>query len=115
MDWLLHPQLDQLSPPEQKDTALDSILRSLCSREQVHRGKGVRLFVQACVSAGSDYSPSLLTGIGLVTAFKIVRDQSHKPCDERFHQVLSGLAKKQKGSIDLIVYEQNLARSEAVF
>ena len=118
MDWLLNPKPhpeQNSQDSRQKDSALDSILKSLCSRQRANPGKGVRIFVQACVLAGSDYSPSLLSGVGLVTAFKLVRDQSHKSCDERFHHVLLGLSTKQKGNIDMIAYEQNLARSEAVF
>jgi 5'-3' exonuclease len=118
MDWLLNPKLEEAqskNDSKKKDSSLNSILKSLCSRQRSNPGKGIRLFVQACVLAGSDYSPSLLEGVGLVTAFKIVRDQSHKACDERFHHVLEGLTTKQAGKVDMYAYEMNLARSEAVF
>lgn len=118
MDWLLNPDFEEAhckNDFKKKDSSLLSILKSLYSRQRSHPGKGIRLFVQACVLAGSDYSPSLLEGVGLVTAFKIVRDQSHKACDERFHHVLKGLTTKQAGNVDQPEYEINLARSEAVF
>lgn len=118
MDWLLNCKLmydHQSNESKKKDSSLDSILKSLCRRELTNPGKGVRLFVQACVLAGSDYSPSLLNGVGLVTAFKIVRDQSHQLCNERFHNILQGLTTKQAREVDIVTYEENLARSEAVF
>ena len=118
MDWLLNRKImyeHQSNESRKKDSSFVSILKSLCSRELANPGKGVRLFVQACVLAGSDYSPSLLNGVGLVTAFKLVRDQSHQLCNKRFYHILQGLTTKQAREVDIVNYEENLARSEAVF
>ena len=118
MRWLF----DEKSIPQrhqQKDgkktNAMDSILRSLANRETRRPGFGVRLFVQACVLTGSDYSPSRLNGVGSVTAFKLLRDNAHRKHEERFRHTLSSLSKKKTGKVDMKDYEENLAQSEAVF
>lgn len=119
MDWLLSPTTAPSNGaegnPQKKTTALDSILSSLASRETRRSGFGARLFVQACVLAGCDYAPSQLNGVGLVTAFKLVRDNAHRPAADRFRQILSSLSKKARGKVDVEEYEEILAKSEAVF
>lgn len=117
MDWLIFPTDRNRPAPSAKKSggALDSVLQSLADRQRKRPGLGARLFVQACVLAGSDYSPSKLNGIGLVNAFKLLRDNAHRPCNDRFRYLLDGLAKKYKGSEDMKAYETLLAQSEAVF
>ena len=117
MDWLLNPSLQPtISQLEGKSGgALESILKSLSSRQVRRPGAGSRLFVQACVLAGCDYAPSRLNGVGLVTAFKLLRDNAHRPPGERFLRVLSSLSKKARGKQDMQEYEELLAKSEAVF
>ncbi|KAI2500163.1 Xeroderma pigmentosum G N-region [Fragilaria crotonensis] len=117
MDWLIFPTDRNRPAPSAKKSggALDSVLQSLADRQRKRPGLGARLFVQACVLAGSDYSPSKLNGIGLVNAFKLLRDNAHRPCNDRFRYLLDGLAKKYKGSKDMQAYENLLAQSEAVF
>lgn len=117
MDWLICATNENRpsSAINKKPGALATILQSLADRQTKHPGLGVRLFVQACVLAGSDYSPNKLNGVGLVTAFKMLRDNAHRPCEERFRHVLTGLTKKCKGAEDMGAYEELLAQSEAVF
>jgi exonuclease-1 len=121
MEWLLSATKESedrkaaAATAKKSGGALEAILMTLVDREVKRPGLGVRLFVQACVLAGSDYSPNILNGIGLVTAFKLVRDNAHRPCDERFRRVLSSLSKKNKGTEDMEAYEEVLAQSEAVF
>ena len=113
MDWLLTE--DQPNKDGKKEGALQSVLRSLAGRQTRRPGLGVRLFVQCCVLSGSDYSPNRLNGVGLVNSFKLIRDNAHRDCDERFACVLSSLSKKARGDIDAEDYESNLVQSEAVF
>ena len=75
----------------------------------------MRLFVQACVLSGCDYAANLLTGVGLVTAFKTVRDNSHLLPEDMFMIVLSGLRKKIPADVDIQQYKEILSKSEAVF
>jgi 5'-3' exonuclease len=116
MNWLLcpSPQRSRIAT-NSKSGSLESILQSLVDRQYNSPGFGARLFVQSCVFAGSDYSPNKLNGIGIVTAFKMLRDNAHRPCDERFKHVLAGIQKKNKGSEDLNLYETLLSQSESVF
>ena len=98
MDWLLKgtmpPQMAQgQSGTKASTSAFESIAQSLVFRESKNPGRGVRLFIQACCLAGCDYSHSL-NGIGLVTAFKMVRDNA--AFDDVFKGVLSSLPKKAK-------------------
>ena len=117
MDWLICATNENRPPPSKnkKGGAIDAILLSLADRQTKRPGLGVRLFVQACVLAGSDYSPSKLNGVGLVTAFKLLRDNAHRSCNERYRFLLDGLTKKNKGTEDMVAYEELLAQSEAVF
>lgn len=121
MDWLLNPgvQPNWTQPNETKQKngggALESILKSLVSRQSRRPGVGARLFVQACVLAGCDYCPSQLNGVGLVTAFKLVRDSAHRPAASRFEKALKTLSKKARSNINVSEYEELLAKSEAVF
>jgi hypothetical protein len=93
------------------------ILQGLAYREKSSPGRGVRMFVQACVLAGCDYAPSLLNGIGLVNSFKLVRDNANRPPEAVFKSLLSSLPKKAKKNLSMSIdqYEEILAKSEAVF
>jgi len=116
VDWLLNgTHSNEKDNSQKKTSALESICISFSHRQKKRAGEGVRLFVQACILAGSDYSPSKLSGVGLVTAFKLVRDNAHRDCNDRFRQVLRSLSKKNRRNEDMEVYEENLAQSEAVF
>jgi len=125
--------------------ALLSHLIALLSRENRIHGSGSRMFVQACVLAGCDYAPSRLVGVGLVTAFKLVKDNAHRDVHARFHYILKSVphdkiigggedmndSKKENNStiststirscrdrdpsVVVQTYEELLAKSEAVF
>lgn len=116
IDWLLYGKPSKGKDESQKKTtALESICNSFAHRQRMKPGHGVRLFVQACILAGSDYSPNKLTGVGLVTAFKLMRENAHRNCDERFRRVLKSLSTKNRRNEDMDIYEKNLTQSEAVF
>ena len=91
------------------------ICRRLASRQANREGLGARLFVQSCVLAGSDYSINTLDGVGLINAFKLVRDNAFRDDSVRFLSILKSLPKKVKQKIDIEAYEERLAKSEAVF
>eukprot|EP00978_Attheya_sp_CCMP212_P033852 scaffold138794_cov48-Attheya_sp.AAC.1 len=112
--------------------ALLTTLRSLVTREKRNPGSGARLFVQACVLAGCDYAPSQLSGVGLVTAFKLMKEQAHREPTRRYHFVLKSMARHKimpptpnhssdsetSSAIEhsttlLETYEELLAKSEA--
>eukprot|EP00804_Cyclotella_cryptica_P024107 CCRYP_007327-RA/>CCRYP_007327-RA protein AED:0.03 eAED:0.03 QI:217/1/1/1/1/1/3/46/952 len=77
-------------------TAFLTTLRSFAYKEAAHPGAGVRLFVQACVLSGCDYVPNRLSKVGPVTAFRLVKDASHrKPC-EMFDRVMKSLPSGSK-------------------
>ncbi|KAL7528368.1 hypothetical protein ACHAXR_002409, partial [Thalassiosira sp. AJA248-18] len=71
--------------------ALLSYLRSFANKEATNPGAGVRLFVQACVLSGCDYVVNRLSKVGPVTAFKIVKETSHRDPAVRFERVLKSL------------------------
>jgi len=75
----------------------------------------VRLFVQACVLSGCDYAPNLLTGVGLVTAFKCVKENSIFLPEDVFASVLRSLRKNVPKTVDAQQYKETLSKSEAVF
>jgi len=113
----------------QKGSKFSQYLQSFQLKEKKTPGYGRRLFVQACVLAGCDYtinSPLSLVGIGLITAFKLINSQSHRSHQERFAHVLSEWKGSGSNSIvcearshtkvaDLKDYEELLAMSETVF
>ena len=113
MDWLLTCSDD--TNGTKPHSALESLLKNLGSRQQRRPGFGVRLFVQACVLAGCDYAPNKLSGIGLVNAFKLVRDNAFRNDSVRFAKILESLPHKAKKDVDTNAYEIILAKSEAVF
>lgn len=100
---------------------LEAILDVFASRQTRSPGWGARLFVQACVLAGCDYAPRQLQGVGLVTAFKYVRNAgmtgSPASLSKLFHQILfSQLPVKSRGAVaDLAGFEELLAQCESVF
>lgn len=71
--------------------ALLSYLRSFAYKEASNPGSGVRLFVQACILSGCDYVPNRLSKVGPVTAFKLVKEASHRDAAIRFERVLKSL------------------------
>mmetsp|Transcript_26107 Transcript_26107/g.54479 ORF Transcript_26107/g.54479 Transcript_26107/m.54479 type:complete len:1090 (-) Transcript_26107:173-3442(-) len=71
--------------------ALLSCLRAFANKEVSSPGAGVRLFVQACVLSGCDYVPNRLSKVGPVTAFKLVKEASHRDPAVRFERVLKSL------------------------
>lgn len=73
--------------------AMLTTLRSFANIEAAQLGAGVRLFVQACVLSGCDYVPNRLSKVGPVTAFKLVKDASHRQPGERFDRVMKSLPK----------------------
>ena len=117
MDWLLNnKQICDVDKDKKTGNALESILRSMAFRQFKSPGLGVRLFVQACVLSGCDYAPNKLSGVGLVTAFKAVRDNSFCTDQEkRIKRVLTSLPRKARAGLDMTEYEEILAKSEAVF
>jgi 5'-3' exonuclease len=124
MEWLLSPATCTSAPwnhrpddvSETKMSVLDAVLKTLADRERRDPGLGARLFVQSCVLTGCDYSPNLLSGVGLVNAFKLVRNSVHRSNCDRFRHVLQQLPPKAKQSLgNKIEYEDLLAKSEAVF
>jgi hypothetical protein len=108
---------DPQNGKSKKPAAFDAILQALADREGRDPGLGSRLFVQSCVLAGCDYSPNLLAGVGLVGAFRHVRESVHVPDGDRFRHVLGRLPARARRGIAAgkIGYEELLAKSEAVF
>ena len=73
-----------------------SYLRTFANKEAANPGAGVRLFVQACVLSGCDYVENRLSKVGPVTAFKLVKEASHRDCKIRFDRVLKSLPNGSK-------------------
>jgi 5'-3' exonuclease len=114
-------------------SALLSHLMAFACRESRKKGSGARMFVQACVLSGCDYAPSQLSGVGIVTAFKVVKENAHREPDTRFLHVLKSFPKdkismsvhssnlsetlEENDSTDSLMkeYEELLAKSECVF
>ncbi len=115
MDWLLSYDEAKAPPSPKATSALETLLRNLAARQSRRPGLGVRLFVQGCVLAGCDYAPNKLTGVGLVNAFKHIRDNAFRNDSVRFAKVLEAMPRKHKLNIDTNHYEMILAKSEAVF
>jgi 5'-3' exonuclease len=119
--------------------AMLSHLVAMSARERRQKGAGSRMFVQACVLAGCDYAPNQLAGVGLVTAFKMIKENAHRDVGARFHFLLNSFPRekflpmegigqdgdttkgiplqiKKNGLPQAIeLYEILLAKSEAVF
>jgi hypothetical protein len=76
--------------------ALLTSLRAFASKEAAQPGAGVRLFVQACVLSGCDYVPNRLSKVGPVTAFKLVKETSHRDPSVRFERVMKSLPNGSK-------------------
>jgi exonuclease-1 len=68
--------------------ALLSILRSFATKEKFEPGAGVRLFVQSCVLSGCDYVINRLSKVGPVTAFRLVKEVSHRDPSDRFERII---------------------------
>jgi hypothetical protein len=115
MDWLLSSTCAEAAKAVSTNNTLEVILRRFAARQSKRPGFGVRLFVQSCVLAGSDYSINMLDGIGLIGAFKLVRDNAHRNDNVRFRKILEALPSKTKQKVSIDDYEERLAKSEAVF
>ena len=114
-DWLLNTQQQSASDTKKSGNSLETILASLAARQATRPGFGVRLFVQGCVLSGCDYAPNLLSGVGLVNAFKAVRDNAYRNDNVRLKRILDSVPRKAKAELDMVEYEEILAKSEAVF
>ena len=113
-------------------SVLAGILRFIAFNERRKTGVGRRMFVQACILSGCDYSPSM-PGIGLITAFKMIKEFSNKNPDDRFHHIVRAIKAKmetktrkdkhlspsstqlQTVSFDFKTHEIRLSKSEAAF
>ncbi|CAB9499860.1 Exonuclease 1 [Seminavis robusta] len=121
MEFLLNPSDTQSfarAKQNSKNNSLagfQSTLNGMRFAQKKEPGHGVRQFVQACCLSGCDYAPNMLHGIGLVTAFKLVRGNCNEAPEKVFRKVLSSLPDKATKNIDRTQYEENLAKSEAVF
>ena len=123
MDWLLNSKEGPNSgepnnkgaEANDKSSGVDAVLQVYVARERRDPGLGCRLFVQSCVLTGCDYAPNQLSGVGLVTAFKHLRNAIHCDSSDRFRHVLNQLPSKARHGINAIDYEELLAKSEAVF
>lgn len=122
LEWLLNDSYP-LPKVQQKENQpqLQAIFGILRSRQLLKKGWGARLFVQACVLAGCDYSPRKVPGVGLVNAFKMVRTAgctgSFSGMSRVFRQILfSAISVKSRGALGNVEeFEELLAKSEAVF
>jgi hypothetical protein len=112
MDWLISGSANKRGT---SSNGLEGLLLNFASREARRPGFGVRLFVQGCVLAGCDYAPNMIPGVGLVNAFKLIRDNSFRNDNQRFQKLLDLLPRKVKNTINIQEYESTLAKSEAVF
>jgi len=110
-------------------------LRAMFTREHRQPGSGARLFIQSCILAGCDYAPSRLSGVGIVSAFKMIIENSHREPGSRFSHVLKNIPKEKiltdvdEDNVNLNImqvegqnrsrphdlYEELLSKSEAVF
>jgi len=70
-----------------------SCLQAMVTRETCQKGAGARMFVQACIMAGCDYAPSRLQGIGIVSAFKMIKENAYRDPGRRFYYILKGFPK----------------------
>jgi 5'-3' exonuclease len=101
--------------------SFQSTLVDMALREAKHPGYGVRMFVQACILTGCDYAPSRLNGVGVVNAFRLVKDFANRNANDRFSIILKSLPSSTVFSVGnvetdpVVVYEDLLARSEAAF
>ncbi|KAL3924473.1 MAG: hypothetical protein SGILL_001029 [Bacillariaceae sp.] len=115
MEFLLSATPENSDKAMKSTSKLEEMIRRLASRQEKRKGFGVRLFVQACVLGGCDYTINNLDGIGLVGAFKLVRDNAFRNDNVRFQKILQSLPNKVKKKLNIDEYEERLAKSEAVF
>jgi 5'-3' exonuclease len=115
MDWLLSMKSEDVAKAVSTNSSMEMTLRRFALRQSKRSGFGVRLFVQSCVLAGSDYSINTLDGIGFVGAFKLVSDNAHRNDNVRLRKILQSLPSKTKKNLNMDEYEDRLAKSEAVF
>ena len=81
----------------------------LCHPTSNQRYNGTAFF--SCVLAGSPK----LEGVGLVSAFKYVRDGADQEDTVRLQNILDSMPQKILANIDATKHEETLAQSEAVF
>lgn len=92
-----YPSIRRLLPSNHNDrkksSALLYHLRAMYTRESRTKGAGARMFVQACVLSGCDYCPNRLSGVGFITACKMIKENAHRNVDERFSRILRNFPK----------------------
>jgi len=111
-----------------KGSKLAQYLQSFQLKEKSSPGLGKRLFVEACVLAGCDYTTNTLSldGIGLITSCKSIAAHAHRSHNERLQHVLRDWKGSGGGAtapssvsasnkVSLAEYEELLAKSVAVF
>ncbi|KAG7364764.1 XPG domain containing protein [Nitzschia inconspicua] len=115
MDFLLSMKPEDEDKVVKSNNNFECIMQNFAVRQSKRKGFGVRLFVQGCVLGGCDYSINTLEGVGLVNAFKLVRDNAYRNDNVRFQKILQSLPSKVKKKMNVEDYEERLAKSEAVF
>jgi 5'-3' exonuclease len=115
MDFLLSMSPEDADRAVKSNNNFECMLQKLASRQAKRTGLGVRLFVQGCVLGGCDYSINTLEGVGLINAFKLVRDNAFRNDSVRFKKILQSLPAKVRKKLDIDRYEERLTKSEAVF
>lgn len=115
MNFLLSVSPEIIEKTVKSNNTFECILQNFAVRQSKRPGFGVRLFVMGCVLGGCDYSINTLEGVGLVNAFKLVRDNAFRNDSVRFQMILQSLPSKQKKKLNVEKYEERLAKSEAVF
>ena len=147
MDWLVHPHraanhrinnnnninnsnaaaaatfVPAVPQQPAKVSTIDAIFDTFVGRQIQQPGWGTRLFVQACVLAGCDYSPrGQIPGVGFVNAFKYVQMAGLSPRNEQldtlFDRILTIFLplKSRRLILNAIpILETQLSQSEAVF
>lgn len=144
MDWLLSPESDThtlsynihgypsirrklanandkkvSSKKEKRQTtrpglALLQHLVAMSAREKRQKGSGARMFVQSCVLAGCDYVPNRLAGVGIITAFKLIKENAHRDVDSRFLHVLNSFPKEKILSDEMIQHNDEVKRNVVI-
>ncbi len=70
-------------------------LQAMVTRESRQKGSGARMFIQACILSGCDYCPNKLSGVGFVTACKLVKENAHRDVGGRLGHILKTFPKEK--------------------
>ncbi len=95
-------------------SALLQHLVAMSAREKRQKGSGARMFVQSCVLAGCDYVPNRLAGVGIITAFKLIKENAHRDVESRFLHVLNSFPKEKILSDEIIQHNDEVKRNVAI-